>query len=41
MHKWRLTEKQRTVVLLLLLVLAVGFIIWTKSSYDSNFVDSF
>jgi Tfp pilus assembly protein PilO len=38
---WQITEKQRTVILLLLLVFAIGFIYWTKTSYDSNFVDSF
>lgn len=40
-RQWRLTEKQRTVALLLLLAFAVGFIIWTNSNYSNNFVDSF
>lgn len=36
-----LTEKKRTIILLLLLAVAIGFIVWTRSQYDSNFVDSF
>lgn len=38
---WRVTEKQRTVILLLLLIFSIGFIIWTRGQYDSNFVDTF
>lgn len=40
-HKRGITEKQRTMILLVLLVFAVGFIMWTKNSYTDNFVDSF
>lgn len=37
----RITEKQRTVILLCLLAFAIGFIMWTRESYSSNFVDTF
>ncbi len=37
----QITEKQRTLVLVVLLVIALGFIYWTKNSYDANFVDGF
>lgn len=40
-RKRGITEKQRTVFLILLLLFAVGFIIWTKNSYSDNFVESF
>lgn len=38
---WRLTEKQRTFILLVLLAFAVGFIIWSRQQYSANFIDSF
>jgi hypothetical protein len=38
---WKITEKQRTLILVLLLAFAVGFIFWTKNSYSSNFVEGF
>ncbi len=38
---WQITEKQRTIILLLLLIFAIGFILWTRGQYNSNFVDSF
>ena len=41
LYSWRITEKQRTVLLLLLLIFAVGFIIWTRQQYSSNFTESF
>ena len=33
-------EWQRTVILLLLLVLAIGFILWSRHAYDVNFLRS-
>lgn len=41
LHKRGITEKQRTIALLILLAFAVGFIYWTKNSYSSNFVEGF
>lgn len=41
MKNFRLTEKHRTIILLVLLAIAIGFIIWTKNSYSENFTDSF
>ena len=41
LHKRGISEKKRTVLLVVLLFFAVGFIIWTKNSYSSNFVESF
>lgn len=41
LRNWQLTEKQRTIILLLLLAFAIGFIIWTRQQYSTNFVDSF
>lgn len=38
---WRVSEKQRTIILVLLLVFAIGFIYWTKNQYSTNFIDSF
>jgi len=38
--KWSITEKQRTVILIALLLFAIGFLFWTKNSYNSNFVES-
>jgi uncharacterized membrane protein YhfC len=40
MKNFRLKEWQRTVILLALLVLAIGFIIWSKNQYNTNFVDN-
>lgn len=34
-------EWQRTIVLVILLGLAIGFLIWNIHATDSNFVDSF
>ncbi len=36
-----LREWQRTVILLLLIFFAVGFILWTRQQYQNNFIDSF
>jgi uncharacterized membrane protein YhfC len=33
-------EKTRTILLLILLAIAVGFIIWMRKSYSSNFTDN-
>jgi hypothetical protein len=41
LFNWHPTEKQRTVILLLLLIFALGFIYWTKNQYNQNFIDSF
>lgn len=38
---FKITEKQRTIILLCLLAFAIGFIIWTNSNYSENFTDSF
>jgi uncharacterized membrane protein YhfC len=37
----QISEKGRTIILVVLLCIAVGFIYWTKNSYDTNFVDGF
>lgn len=37
----RVSEKTRTVLILLLFVFAVGFIYWTKNQYTTNFIESF
>lgn len=34
-------EWHRTVILLLLIAVAIGFVLWTRNNYDTNFVDSF
>ncbi len=39
--RFQLTEKQRTIILISLLIFAIGFIYWTKNSYNQNFIDSF
>lgn len=36
----KITEKQRTLILLVLLAVAVGFIVWVQSGIDENFVDT-
>ncbi|MDB5186521.1 MAG: hypothetical protein JWL85_1044 [Candidatus Saccharibacteria bacterium] len=33
-------EKHRTIILLILLAIAVGYIIWMQNSYSSNFTDT-
>ncbi|MDB5176303.1 MAG: hypothetical protein JWM81_1161 [Candidatus Saccharibacteria bacterium] len=35
-----MSEKLRTVLLLLLLLLAIGFIFWMQQQYANNFVDA-
>lgn len=39
--KIQISEKTRTVLLLILLVIAASFIIWTKHLYSTNFTDQF
>lgn len=39
--KFHLTETQRTILLLIVLALAIGFIIWTQNQYETNFTESF
>jgi uncharacterized membrane protein YhfC len=34
-------EWHRTIVLMLLLIAAIGIIIWLRQTYDANFTDSF
>ena len=36
-----MSERARTILLLILLVAAVGFLIWTQSQYASNFEQTF
>jgi hypothetical protein len=36
-----MSERARTIYLLLLLAIGIAFIAWTKSQYEANFVDSF
>ena len=36
----RISEKQRTAILIALIVFAVGFIYWIQSGIDQNFVDT-
>jgi hypothetical protein len=33
-------EWQRTVLLILLIVLAIGYIFWTRQQVDTNFTDT-
>lgn len=40
-RRFTVTEKQRTVVLVLLFLFAVVFIFWMKNSYSVNFVEDF
>lgn len=40
MKRLRLKEWHRTVILVLLLVVALGFIIWSRHNYDTNFTQS-
>jgi len=37
----KMKEWHRTVVLVALLALAVGFLVWSAHATDANFVDSF
>jgi hypothetical protein len=37
----RLKEWQRTIILVVLLAIAIGFILWTRKSVDTNFIDQF
>ena len=37
----KMSEKQRTVVLLVLLAFALWFIYWTRNQYSTNFLDTF
>ena len=36
-----MSEKTRTIVLLALLAIAIGFLIWTQGQYSSNFTEQF
>lgn len=36
-----MSEKTRTIILVILLVVAIGFIIWTRGNYQQNFVNQF
>ena len=38
--KTRISEVQRTVLLLVLLAFSIGFIIWIQSGIDENFVET-
>ena len=40
-RSYRISEKQRTIILLILLAFAIGFMFWMRSQYSSNFVDTF
>jgi len=35
-----MSEKTRTIVLLILLFIAIGFIVWTQGQYASNFTET-
>lgn len=37
----QISEKTRTLILLILLIIAVGFIIWSKQQYSIHFTDTF
>lgn len=41
MSKFKIKEWHRTVILLILILFAVGFIIWTNSQYETNFIEAF
>jgi uncharacterized membrane protein YhfC len=41
MKNVRLKEWQRTIILLVLLAIAIGFILWSRNQYASNFTESF
>ena len=36
----KLTEWHRTIILVALLMLAIGFLIWANQTTDTNFVDT-
>jgi len=36
-----MNERTRTIILVVLLTIAVGFIWWTKNEYQTNFTDQF
>ncbi len=36
-----MNETKRTILLVILITVAIGFIIWTRVSYGDNFIDSF
>lgn len=38
--RFRISEKQRTVILVALIIFAVGFIYWIQSGIDQNFVET-
>ena len=35
-----MSERTRTIFLLLLLAVAIGFIVWSQGQYESNFVET-
>ena len=37
----RFKEWHRTIILILLMIIAVAIIVWMQTSYSSNFIDSF
>ena len=39
-RKFTITEKQRTILLVLLIIFAIGFIYWIQSGIDDNFVET-
>jgi hypothetical protein len=41
MSKLQLKEWHRTVILILLIVFAIGFIFWSRGQYSTNFVNTF
>ncbi len=41
MKSFKLKEWHRTVLLLIIITLAVGFILWTNAQYENNFVEQF
>lgn len=40
-RRFQLKEWHRTVLLLLLIAVAIGFILWSKNQYSINFTESF
>jgi cbb3-type cytochrome oxidase subunit 3 len=34
-----MSERARTILLVLLIIFAIGFIVWANSSYESNFTE--
>jgi len=41
MRQWRIKEWHRTIVLIVLLLLAVGFLWWSNHEADVNFTQTF